>query len=207
MRSMVEKLAESLRAGAARRLQRLDRDERGVAAVEFALIVPIMFFLLVGAVELSQALTVDRRVTQAASSTADLVARAPSAGLTTAQVDGELTIVRQLMRPYSYTPLTVKIASVYAKNPSAGTTLLYLVSWSRDSNGGTPYVAGAPYTGIPTGLLAAGESVIIGKADYTYTPLIFHYFIKSAFTMSETFYLKPRNATCVTLQPTQCVTS
>ena len=39
------------------------------------MIVPIMGVMFIGAVELSQAITVDRRVTQVASSTADLVAR------------------------------------------------------------------------------------------------------------------------------------
>lgn len=52
------------------------RDRRGVAAIEFALIVPIMSAMFIGAVELSQVITVDRRVTQVASATADLVARA-----------------------------------------------------------------------------------------------------------------------------------
>ena len=52
------------------------RDSRGVAAIEFAMIVPIMSAMFIGAVEVSQAITVDRRVTQVASSTADLVARA-----------------------------------------------------------------------------------------------------------------------------------
>ena len=47
-----------------------------MAAVEFAFIVPIMGVMFIGAVELSQAIIVDRRVTQIASSTADLVARA-----------------------------------------------------------------------------------------------------------------------------------
>ena len=42
--------------------------------VEFAFIVPIMAVMFIGAVELSQAIIVDRRVTQIASSTADLVA-------------------------------------------------------------------------------------------------------------------------------------
>jgi Flp pilus assembly protein TadG len=37
------------------------------------MIVPIMSVMFIGAVELSQAITVDRRVTQVASSTADLV--------------------------------------------------------------------------------------------------------------------------------------
>ena len=52
-----------------------------MAAIEFALIVPIMAVMFIGAVELSQAITVDRRVTQVASSTADLVARADTTDL------------------------------------------------------------------------------------------------------------------------------
>ena len=52
--------------------RRIARNNSGVAAVEFAMIVPIMFLLFVGSVEFSQAITVDRRVTQVASSTADL---------------------------------------------------------------------------------------------------------------------------------------
>ena len=47
------------------------RGSRGVAAIEFAMIVPIMSAMFIGAVEVSQAITVDRRVTQVASSTAD----------------------------------------------------------------------------------------------------------------------------------------
>ena len=61
------------RAGAL--LGRWRADASGMAAVEFAFIVPIMGVMFIGAVELSQAIIVDRRVTQIASSTADLVAR------------------------------------------------------------------------------------------------------------------------------------
>jgi len=56
-------------------LRRWKADSEGVAAVEFAMIVPIMAIMFIGAVELSQAITVDRRVSQVASATADLVAR------------------------------------------------------------------------------------------------------------------------------------
>lgn len=186
---------------------RLGRDNRGVAAVEFAMIVPIMFFLLVGAVEFSQALTVDRRVTQSASSTADLVARAPSQGLTTTQVDNEMKIVEQLIEPYDLTALTVKIVSVKASaDPGNPGAVNYVVDWSRDNRGGTPYARNSTYTSIPNGLLVAGESVIVAEAAYNYTPLIFNYFIESAFSLEEKFYLKPRNASCVHLQPINCVT-
>lgn len=187
---------------------RLARNVKGVAAVEFAMIAPIMFTLFVGSVEFSQAITVDRRVTQAASSTADLIARAPSQGLTTAQVDRDLTIIKQLMSPYDATELTVNIVSVKAMavpgNPNA---LIYIVDWSRDSKGGTPYPRNSPAPfGMPQNLLVAGESVIVGQAIYNYKPMILSYFISEAFTMEEKFYLKPRNASCVHLLPINCVT-
>lgn len=190
-----------------RRLCRLRRDDHGMAAVEFAMIVPIMFFLFVGAIEFSQALTVDRRVTQSASSTADLIARAPSQGLSVNQVDNELRIIAQLIEPYDLSALTVKIASVKAvPDPSNPAVVNYVVDWSRDNRGGTPYARNAPYTGIPNGLLLAGESVIVAEAAYNYIPLIFSYFIRNAFNLEEKFYLKPRNASCVHLQPINCVT-
>ena len=46
-------------------VSRYRADSSGVAAIEFAFVVPIMFVMFVGAVELSQAVTVDRRVKQA----------------------------------------------------------------------------------------------------------------------------------------------
>lgn len=186
---------------------RIAADTKGVAAVEFAMIVPIMFFLFVGAVEFSQALTVDRRVTQSASSSADLIARAPSQGMTNAQVDNELRIIEQLIEPYDIARLTVRIISVKANavpgNPGA---VNYVVDWSRDNRGNTPFARNAPYTSIPSGLLVAGESVIVAEASYNYTPLLFNYFIENAFNLEERFYLKPRNASCVHLHPINCVT-
>lgn len=197
-----------LMARARSRLRELRRNADGVAAIEFAMIVPVMFSMFVGAVEFSQALTVDRRVTQAASATADLVSRAPSEGLSAAQVDRDLAIVGQLMAPYDASLLTVNIISIKALPvPGVPNALNYVVDWSRDNRGGTPYQRGAPAPfGMPAGLLVAGESVIVGHAIYNYTPLIFHHFIKQAFSLEEKFYLKPRNAACVHLLPINCTT-
>ena len=187
-------------------MARLRRDDQGVAAVEFAMIVPIMFFLFVGAVEFSQALTVDRRVTQSASSTADLVARADVFN-NTGEVDNILKIIEQLIAPYDLNPLTVSVISVQAKlKPGNPKVTEMRVSWSRNNKGQTPYTANSIYDHIPTGLLASGESVIVGEAKYAYVPLLFNYFITTAFDMEERFYLKPRQKACVSLKPTNCVT-
>ena len=184
----------------------LRSDSRGIAAVEFAMIVPIMFMMFVGSIEFSQALTVDRRVTQSASASADLIARAPVDGLSTADIDGQMQIINQLMVPYDVAPLTVKVISVIARpvGPAPGKSII--VDWSRDNHGGTPYARNSSYTLPTASLLDPGESVIIAEATYLYTPLIFNYFLTTAFNLKETFYLKPRNSTCVNLKPISCVT-
>ena len=184
-------------------LGRLRRDHEGVAAVEFAFIVPIMFMMFIGCWEISQAVTIDRRVGQSASSSADLVARAPVAGLTTADVDGLMAIINQLMKPYNVAPLTVKIVSVKSVVASQ-----FVVDWSRDNHGGTPYGRNSAYAGLPVmnpPFLAVGESVIVSEATYHYVPLVISYFV-STYDMSEKFYLKPRNSSCVNLLPISCVT-
>lgn len=205
---MFERLQQRAAARTQRFLGRLRRDDKGVAAVEFGLIVPVMFLLFVGAIEFSQALTVDRRVTQSASSSADLIARAPAEGLTPAEVDGHLKIIEQLIKPYELGPLTVTVYSVKAIKQDGN--LKFLVDWSRDNKGMEgPIPHGNPFPDMPENLLGEGESVIIAEADYNYTPLIFSYFITSAFHMKEKFYLKPRNASCITLRKSvtsQCAT-
>ena len=55
---------------------RFVRDKRGVAAVEFAFIVPLMLVLLFGMIDTSSAVAVDRKVTIAARTISDLVSQA-----------------------------------------------------------------------------------------------------------------------------------
>jgi Flp pilus assembly protein TadG len=171
MKKLVIKTLERLsaRRGGNGLFARLRRETGGMAAIEFAMIVPIMFFLFVGTIEFSQALTVDRRLTQAASSTADLIARAPNSGLTAAQVDRDLKIIEQLIAPYEIERLYVVVASVIAQGtPGNPSVLTYTVDWSRDNLAGTPYNRGDTYNKIPQGLLVAGESVIVSEATYNY---------------------------------------
>ncbi|MGE0768295.1 MAG: TadE/TadG family type IV pilus assembly protein [Hyphomicrobiaceae bacterium] len=211
MRSFTRDRMSNLATRFAIQFQRLRSDVRGVAAVEFAMLLPVMFILFVGTVEFGQAIAVDRRVTLSASSTADLIARAPSEGLTVDQVDAELNILEQLMRPYDASLLTLRIVSVIANSPQG--KLEYKVDWSRDNDGGTPYAHDATYdtddssdpkhtSKIPQGLLSNLDSVIIAEATYNYTPLIFSYFLKGPFQFQKTFFAKPRNASCVLLKTT-----
>jgi Flp pilus assembly protein TadG len=180
-------------------MRRLHCNAEGVAAVEFALIAPIMFVLFVGAVEFSQAITVDRRVTQVASSTADLVAREKST--TTTNVSGIMEIIGHLMRPYDPTRLKVTVLDVSANINNAADTR---VCWSYNHNGGAnTYTDDQPYT-LPSGLVEAGSSVIVAEVTYDYQPLIFDYFIEAAFPLEERFFLKPRLSSYVEYNGKKC---
>lgn len=82
------------------RARRFAAANEGIAAVEFALIVPIMMLLFMGAVELSQAVTVDRRVSQVASTTSDLVARKESNISQANDIDDIMKVGSYLLAPF-----------------------------------------------------------------------------------------------------------
>ena len=182
------------------RLQRFATDVKGVAAIEFAMIVPLLFMLFVGAVEFSQAITVDRRVSQVASSTADLIARTKA--ITTSEMDGVMEVIEQLVKPYDHTLLKLTVLNVMAAVDNVNNTT---VCWSYNHNGGVKnYSQGQNYS-LPPGVVEAGDSVIIAEVEYNYEPLIFDYFITSTKKLEEKFFLKPRLSSSIEFDGTKCL--
>jgi Flp pilus assembly protein TadG len=204
-----------LAARVSRLARRWKADAQGVAAVEFAMIVPIMAIMFIGAVELSQAITVDRRVTQVASSTADLVARwekpsdpgAPN-GISQSEMTDIMRAGGYTVAPYDQNPLQIIIRSVMSSPSSAGTTKQ---SWSCTYNGLGNTLSCAcsntTYT-LPPNLVTTNDSVVISETTYSYKPLVFDYFMKSmagsggtgTYILGETIYMKPRSTIVNLLQ-------
>lgn len=195
---------------------RFQRSRDGIAAVEFAFVAPIMLCMFIGVVELSQGITVDRRVSHVTSSTADLVAR--QRNVTRSILNDYMTIIDNLMSPYPDTPLKLTIASVYNTNsePTVPKTCwVYHRNDTASKGADTSITAGTNYVGLPANLLnsTSASSVIVVKASYLYQPVMFFRtatttvqgaqvssFIGSAgITMTETFYLKPRLQSSVTM--------
>ena len=80
------------------RRSRFLAQESGIAAVEFSLILPILVVLWIGGVEVTSALSVDRRLNNLASSIGDLVAR--SKDITHAEVDAIFDLAPGALFPY-----------------------------------------------------------------------------------------------------------
>ncbi len=173
----------------ARALRRLARDIRGLAASEFALLLPVMLTMLVGTVEVGNAFIVDRKVTSAVQTASDLVAQARQ--VTTADLTDIMTAVDLIIRPFDTTQGGTVIYSVVM---DAGGNVS--VDWSRTSGTGAP----SPTTSVPTGLLQPGGSVIVAAMNYRYTPLIGGGFIGNI-TISDTAYLRPRRQAVIAMLP------
>lgn len=163
-------------------------DCRGLAAIEFAFIAPVMIVVYMGAVEVSQVLTLERRITAIASATSDLVAQEQ-------EIDNPLitdifTAASSMIVPYDPVPVTIVVTSIQA-DPNTGNTT---VAWSDAFNTGarTPDAA----ITVPAGLLAPGECVVMTEVSYAYNPIIGHV-IQQGFTVEDRFYVKPRRTLCI----------
>ena len=169
-------------------LLRLWRDRRGVSAVEFALLAPVMIVILFGSVETSLLLTADRKVTQTASSVADLVAQDDI--ITVDEMTDIFTASTAILEPYDTAPLQMRVSSV-----SMAADNSISVDWSEGKNM-TPRAPGSSVS-MPSGLLQPNTSIVMAEVSYAYVSSI-GAFLKTPITLNDTFYLRPRRALKVT---------
>lgn len=178
-------------------LVRFLRANRGVAVIEFALILPFMLVVYVGSMEASTLISMDRKVQSVAGAIGDLVARADRT-LTTAQIQDYFRAASGIMTPYSSDPVLQVVTAVNVRDGVA------TVAWSRQYKDGvysaiTPHAQNAPYP-LPAEMIAiSGEqTVIVGEASYSYTPLFGLIFNQPVNLYRSSFYL-PRFGGTITV--------
>jgi Flp pilus assembly protein TadG len=181
-----------------RNLGRLARQEGGIAAVEFALILPILIVLWFGGVEVTQALSVDRRLNNLASAIGDLVAR--SKVITWADIDNIFDIAPGAMFPYCRTEtectnegLQMRVSAVTMN--SAGTAK---VAWSR-AHGTTAYTVNQTVdTLVPATLRVPDTQIVVAEVFYTYSPAV-GYVITGDRDLDDRMFFVPRLVSKITL--------
>ncbi len=87
------------------------KDEDGVAAVEFALIFPVMLLLLLGAMELSERLYQSSRTVQAASLMGDLVTQASTGTITSSEIEDFYKAMKYALDPFDDNRVKIYIAA------------------------------------------------------------------------------------------------
>jgi Flp pilus assembly protein TadG len=192
----------SLRCGSLRRLFRdWMTDSRGIAATEFAFIVPLMLVLFFGTVEFCSAIAIDRKVTLMARTMSDLTSQSTS--VADADIATFFTVASKIIWPYpAATP------SPYFSPPTMSGTIseLYVdpnthkavVRWSK---GNTPRTVGATVTTVPTALLVDSTYLIFSEVNYNYVPTVGYVMAKAGVNLSDVAYTRPRQSTCVFYSP------
>jgi Flp pilus assembly protein TadG len=172
-------------------VRRLLRDKRGVSAVEFAMLLPLMITLYLGGVEVSQAVAVDRKATLIARSVADLIAQ--STTVTNADMSNILAATAAIIVPYSDAKLKITVSSVAIDNNG-----LAKIAWS-DTKNGTARAVGTTVS-LPPALVINNSSLIWAETQYAYTPTI-GYVITGTKNLTDQIYMRPRLSDTVTRKP------
>jgi Flp pilus assembly protein TadG len=144
-------------------LGRLWRDRRGIAAVEFALILPFIVLVYFGSVEVSEAIAIQRLVGLCASTVANITSQYPviSRSSTMPDILGASTAV---LNPYSPTNALVRVSYITIDNTGRAT-----VGWSQ-AQGGSALSAGTTVT-VPTALDIPNTALVFGETNYSFAPL------------------------------------
>ncbi|KAB0679785.1 TadE/TadG family type IV pilus assembly protein [Aureimonas leprariae] len=142
--------------------RRWRRDIGGVAAIEFALIMPALVFLYLGSVDLTTGWTIKRKVSHSVSAMSDLVTRINT--LTKSDLDDIFKIGDATMTPRAAALGTAKITAIGVDGTGKAK-----VTWSYARNT-TKDTVGTLVT-LPSDLAGLKNvSLVRTSASYDYTP-------------------------------------
>jgi len=180
-------------------LRRIAGDRRGVAALEFALIAPLLLSMYFLTMEVGQGIEANKKIGRAASMVADLVTQQQTT--TKEDLNAILNIGSAILQPYNRSKPTIVITAIEVTDE---TTPKVKVVWSRKLSNGTYSVdaAAGSITTVPSALQIKGSFLIRVQSSLTYYPVITWAAgdkgtlgLTAAFdklSMNETYYLRPR---------------
>jgi Flp pilus assembly protein TadG len=179
-------------------LARLARDQRGVSAVEFAMLLPLMLTLYLGTVEVSRGVGIDRKVTLTTRTVADLASQVQS--ISNSDMTNLLNASAAVIMPYDTTPLMVKVSEV-----TIDANGVAKVVWS-DALNTTKESVGSTVT-LPAALNVASTSLIWSEVSYAYQPpigkqiLVYLGLPSGTINLSDQIYMRPRLSDTVSRVP------
>ena len=162
-------------------IRRLTGDERGVSAIEFAMLAPVLIAFYMGMTEFCQGFMAQKRMGHVSATVADLIAQEET--VTAATIDDIFDIGGLIMKPFPTATLHQRVSSV---TRTAG---ISRIDWSR-GDGMTARAVASTIT-LPADLVSDGESVIVAEVTYDYDSAA-DYLMPGLTRFAHTYYLRPR---------------
>jgi Flp pilus assembly protein TadG len=177
------------------RLDPFLRDRSGLAALEFALIFPMMLLLFCGVVELVNLYNLDRKVVMATQSCADLITQEKT--ISDSKLNDIGRAVELVLDPFPGTGLSFRVTSVNFDPINGAPSVGWQKTYGGFAGGGPAPTASAANLGLP------GESVVIVNLSYTYRP-VFQNILPSSFPITELAAARPRRVRVITCTAAGC---
>ena len=178
-------------------ISRFARDRRGVSAVEFAFVAPVMIGLYLGCVEVSDGVAVDRKISLIAGALSNLTSSCSnsnaSAGgcanniISATEMNNILDASSAIIQPYDANKLTMTVSCL-----KIDATGVAKVKWSATRNG-TARATGSVYSfsNSTTALDVKNSWLLLSEVKYAYTPTV-GYTITGTLTLSDQMFMSPR---------------
>lgn len=177
-----------------RHRQRLRDCRRGVSAIEFAVLAPVLISLLVCGAEIEDAVVALRKVTGVVHTMANLTTQYET--MSTSDVSLVMNASLLVLEPYSQSPAQITLTEVSISGDGTGK-----VVWSCGLNA-TPHDLGAIVSvpGNSSDSDSDGGYLIYAEARYKYTPwVMLPKFSIPQIPLYQTLFMAPRQSTSVPL--------
>lgn len=206
-----------IREGEKTVIRQFTENDSGIAAVEFALILPIMLMIYLGVVEMSRGMRVEQKIELVSHTLADLAAQKSDGGQNTGQAGMSEADIKEifaaagvLMTPLSTTNMKMTISEVRVLPPVSGTSAR-LVNWTVGRNGATVRPCNVQltsssnfsYTSLPANFALTSTSsttmyLIVADVSYQYSPMVsfemFKWGAAPTWTFNRSSYAVVRNS-------------
>lgn len=161
------------------------KNEEGLAAVEAAMLFPILFTMIFGIYDLGHGLLINQKVVAASHIAGDLLAR--KAAVSDTDIQDAVEAAKLAVDPYSRASFGIDIASVQFSGDSDGSVIW---RYTKNSEENLNAVADS------IGLGADGEGVLVVTLKYEYTPFFYKMFFGSI-KMTEISFLRGRKSAVI----------
>ena len=181
-RGVMQRIGETVRS--------FGRRKDGAAAVEFALVAPLLLTLYMGTQELSQGIEVNKKAGRASSLIADLVTQQPT--FTRSELIAIADLAKAALAPYKRTEPTIDMVGIQITDEIVPRAL---VTWSQrvtNGSGSRFLTVGSPIS-IPPELMIRNTFIVKAKLSMAYVPFTAHTITNAGgLQMGETYHLRPR---------------
>jgi Flp pilus assembly protein TadG len=170
-------------------LRRFAKSERGIAAVEFAMVLPVLALMFLATFDGGRGIAIYMKV-RAATYTLAAITNQYSI-INDSDMSEIFNVTKKVLAPYPTGPLALTVSQVAVDANGRAT-----ISWSN-TQGGTARAVGSAVT-LPTNLATPSSFLIMSEVKYSYAPMFGFFNNGGTINLSDSIDVTPRITPSIT---------